>query len=387
MNSGITNTSGQVVFQFVFDLAWEISVTRLVKSNVYANAGWKVLEELDTSSRSRKNLAARSTIEINASTSFQVDPNRYTVRKNFTAALDDSGALALEFTIDFKELCLDQLVKDSENFHENIEILAYARKIAQGIQDTIRGFLVRPRVDLNNTGDFEDYIIYKFLNGLNPEETEVNKIKLASLIDGKRESLPSTANEATNDYADEVLQYRLNHPRAGLTIANWSGAICLGGSWDGVIDIIRLANMELLELRLISEHLTEQNDEFDRFLSSWLHASSSPSYWIGSRLLARVLKTKREVKDQLGRIKNPLIRFGSPNLAKIYSQIKEIFLIDYYMDEIKEELEELKDSESTISERASARRQDILALLGVLVAFEYVTSGISNICQFFWKLI
>lgn len=384
MSNGIIINKGQVVFQFVFDIAWEIRISKLCASDIFTKLQWEEMQESIAPSRYRNNTPNQVSLELSSEDYLpfrDTEVQKYKIPESWKLVLDDSGAIALQFTLEFENMNLEDLVKDSESFHENDTLLANARRIAQNIQSTIFKFLHRPRIDIEVTDDFEDYIIYRLFDVFSQEMIDQNKILLASLIDGKKESLLTATDDATNEYAEEVLENRLAHPRAGTTIANWSGAISLGGSWDGIISIILYANMELLELRLLARHLEEENDELDKLSCSWLYASLRPSTWVGGSLLIRVLQTKKDVKGQLARIKNPLVRFGNRRLARIYEELKEIFLIDHYMEQIGDELEELKDSESTITERSSARRQDILALFGVLVAFEYVTSGVSSICQ------
>jgi hypothetical protein len=209
----------------------------------------------------------------------------------------------------------------------------------------------------------EEYFVFQFPPPAPP--IEANLAWLAGLVHLEAGSL--SAEETT-----EALRLRLSYSPDDLFVPDWAAAVLFDSNCEETLQIIELANLQLLELRHIDNRLDERLAETSRLVypltQSWL------PFW---RSHARQLRTlgglKLEANGLFERTENVVKLVGDQYLARAYRLLATRFHLEQWSQSIRQTLEVNEGIYQVLSDQVDTYRTELLEVIVVaLILFEII---------------
>jgi hypothetical protein len=215
----------------------------------------------------------------------------------------------------------------------------------------------------------EDYLvgIVTAFSG-NPTAAELQRdIDLAPLLSGETRQLSDGARA-------DLMRQRFSYYIDDLVVLTWDRAFIYEPRGDAdVMDVIEVANAQLLEMRYYDELL---DGELPRMYDLVQAARRTRSLFGAKRFadLARRLYTLvAEVTELTEKVDNALQVTEDVYLARIYSAALELFRVRLVSAAVERKLAIIRDTYTALYDEASSRRAELLELLiTVLIAAEIV---------------
>jgi hypothetical protein len=288
------------------------------------------------------------------------------------ATFFEVGALSLEFIAP-----LDGSFEDLPRYAEDLEnspaLIAAATKVAEEVFRVIRPAIVNPEFYRNPSSHFV-FAIHEMNRALSFDETrEILGREIAKTL--KASTDPIGANE-TKRTLQQVVTYSDND----LVFVSTISGIIFDEDPDETIDILELANMQILELRFIDFRL-------DRALMSLYEEETSKRRGFGANLFSIFRRESSEISakrlnmihlDSLliaERVEQSFKLASDNYLAQIHEMAVTAMLLKALSKGIERKLGNLRDIVNDIQGRQSVSRMEllewiiiILILLGTLPA-------------------
>jgi hypothetical protein len=197
------------------------------------------------------------------------------------------------------------------------------------------------------------------------------RVDLVPLLSGEQRALSDGARQ-------DLLRQRFSYYTDDLVVLTWDRAFIYEPRGDSdVMDVLEVANAQLLEMRYYDELL---DDELPRMYDLVASARRAESVLASRRFagLARRLYTLvAEVTELTERIDNALQVTEDVYLARIYSAALELFRVPSVNAAVDRKLAIIRDTYTALYDESSARRAELLELLiVVLIVVEVVLAVI-----------
>ena len=238
-------------------------------------------------------------------------------------------------------------------------------RILNLLKEILQPALLRP----NNSHLQEDYLIGVIGRLHEPLTTKelLTRIDVVRLLSGELQPLSEASRK-------DLLRQSHSYYEDDLVILTWDRALIYEprGETD-VIDVLEVANAQLLEMRYYDELL---DDELPRMYDRVEEAHGVPNIQAPGRYadLARKLHTLvAEVTELTERVDNALQVMEDVYLARVYTSALDLFRVPKLSAAVDRKLAIIKDTYTALYDEASARRDVVLEItIVVLIILEIV---------------
>lgn len=364
--SGLIVRKGSIVVQRLFDIAFAIDLVA-VEAICPAQAG---------AAGSRARLAATPAKAV----AFGVPPvvvalpsltfafDGETLDCAVSASFYEFGAMTLAIAVPVGERAWDGLVQLSRAVDRELGPASGAPLWSALCEQNVQRFasaLTRPAAERLQ----EDYlliVVQEFDQALTAREL-TSRIDLAPLLSGETRELSDGART-------DLLRQRFSYYADDLVALTWDRAFIVEPRDESdVVDVIEVANAQLLELRYYDELL---DAELPRMYDAVEHARHARGLLAARHFahLARRLHTLvAEVTELTGKIDNALKVTEDVYLARIYSSALTLFRVPTVAAAVDRKLAIVRDTYTALYDEASSRRAELLEVaIVVLIVIEIV---------------
>ena len=215
----------------------------------------------------------------------------------------------------------------------------------------------------------EDYlfaIVHAFTHSMSGAQVR-EQADLAALLSG--ETRPLSAQEAA-----ALTEQAYSYFEDDLVVLTWDRAFVYEPRSDSdVIDIIEVANAQLLEMRYYDELLDEELAVMYDLVANARGGLSLVASRRAARLARRLYGLVAEVTELTERVENSLQVTEDVYLARIYGAALELFRVPRLSAAVDRKLAIIRDTYTALYDEASSRRAELLELaIVVLIVFEIV---------------
>ena len=291
-----------------------------------------------------------------------LDLGGQTVSAGVTARLYDFGAISIALRVPVAGLgwsgfveCLNQV---DRALGGGTAVGPWVRLLAQ-VRDPLAAALERPEKSTIE----EDYLVglvQAFDQPLSAAALQ-QRVDLIPLLSGEQRPLSDGSRQ-------DLLRQRFSYYTDDLVVLTWDRAFIYEPRGDSdVMDVLEVANAQLLEMRYYDEKL---DDELPRMYDLVASARRAASLGASRRFagLARGLYTLvAEVTELTERVDNALQVTEDVYLARIYTAALELFRVRSVSAAVDRKLSIIRDTYTALHDEAAARRAELLELLIVLL--------------------
>jgi hypothetical protein len=357
----VPKLTGQVVFMYAFDMAYEM-IRRPVKELL----GQPVAQfEVDASKRAPRQLFFYRPQMVHLPPVERFGPLG-PVRLERTIKLLPVGAISITVRVPFAVQRIDELVAFHDlRFNDGTYLHDHVRDLAESVRQELKTYYIRPTPQL---ADEEAYTVFCLSSPMSTtdgshlpaeEWLENHRRSVAALLTEERDPRnlsEQEANESTcksySYYEDDVL------------VMDWDAALLVDKprNFEEILYILELGNLQLAELEAYDRILDDAVERAYRDLSS-----RSLKWGTGA-----VHRELREIRIDLARLSDELQNitkfFGDWHLARIYQGISSRFHLADWHRTIDEKLKTLDDMYQIL--RSDQNNRNLLVMeLTVIVLF------------------
>jgi len=221
----------------------------------------------------------------------------------------------------------------------------------------------------------EDYLLglVHALEGISSTASLTDELDLVPLLAGESRPLSEQARQ-------ELLRQRFSYYTDDLAVLTWDRAFIIEPRGESdVVDILEVANAQLLEMRYYDELL---DDELPRMydLVEATHNVANPFAARRYADLARKLYTLvAEVTEITEKVDNALQVTEDVYLARVYASALELFRVPHVSKAVDRKLAIIRDSYAALYEEASSKRGELMELaIIVLIVVEIVLAVVRH---------
>jgi len=188
----------------------------------------------------------------------------------------------------------------------------------------------------------------------------------------RSENIPLSTREVEDTIRDSSLQYTAND----LAIVDWDGAFLFDpkGGWQETIDLLEVANVHLLRLRVLDRELDERLGQLSMFLTTL--SQKKPSRSAIQKQMAKILRLQTVSVAEFTHAGRDIQLIGDWYAAKLYTLISKKFHLDEWRAGLREELDNLRTLTHTAAEHfgvsAQTRAEFVEIALWLLLAVGYI---------------
>lgn len=358
--------SGALVAHRLLDVANEIDLPR-------AEALWASHAGLESR---RTHLATAAANEL----TFGVPPTLLTmpavdielddlvVPAEMTARIYDFGAIVIALRLPVAELSWDDFARQ----FNALDRLTGGdsplwRDALRNVLDVIGPALHRPAA-----AHLEEDYLFAIVHGFAQPMTAAQireQANLPALLSG--ETRPLSAQEAT-----AITEQAYSYFEDDLVVLTWDRAFLYEPRRDSdVVDIIEVANAQLLEMRYYDELLDTELAQMYDLVASAHGGLSLLASRRAARLARRLYGLFAEVTELTERVENSLQVTEDVYLARIYGAALELFRVPRLSAAVDRKLAIIRDTYIALYDEASSRRAELLELaIVLLIVFEIVVA-------------
>lgn len=362
MRSGVAQplvTSGEVIAYRLFDIAHEVDLDR-------AEA---ILGRRPAADRARKRLSATPPKAVAYDVPplvLALDPVPLSIRgataATVTARLYDFGVLSLALGVpardvswaDFSDLlnAFNALVGPGSG--EPV----WAR-LAGEIRDELVDALVRPAISVVE----EDYIVAlvrSFDRPMTAKEIQ-EQLDLVPLLSGETRPLSEGARQ-------DLLRNRFSYYIDDMVVLTWDRAFLYEPRSDSdVLDVLEVANAQLLEMRYYDELLDDELPRMYDHVQTTQRASWLLSSQRFAQLARRLYALVAEVTELTEKVDNALQVTEDVYLARVYAAALEVFRVRPVSVAVDRKLAIVRDTYTALYDEVSSGRTTILEVAVVIL--------------------
>ncbi|WP_430392135.1 hypothetical protein [Dyella sp. 20L07] len=240
------------------------------------------------------------------------------------------------------------------------------------IMDVMRPALIRPSAEPLH----EDYLLglVHALDGVSSTVHLHDDIDLVPLLSGESRPLSEQARQ-------ELLRQRFSYYADDLAVLTWDRAFIYEPRDDSdVVDILEVANAQLLELRYYDELLDAELPRMYDLVEATHHAASPFAARRYAELARRLYTLVAEVTEITEKVDNALQVTEDVYLARVYASALELFRVPHVSKAVDRKLAIIRDSYSALYEEASGKRGELLELAIIaLIVVEIVIAVIRHV--------
>jgi len=362
--STVTVRTGEIVAMRLFDVAYAIDLGR-------AEALWASRAGAGAS-RGRLNTAAPKAVAFNVPPlelslgESTIELGGGSARMVLGARLHDFGVVALSARVPVGDLDWAQF---SDRFNALDQAIGPASDTALWTEllDRVRAVIASALERPGPSSLQEDYllcVVHTLAQPLTGAQLR-DSVDLAALLSGESRPL-------SEDASRDILRRSFSYYADDLVVLTWDRAFIYEPRGDSdVIDVIEIANAQLVEFRYYDELL---DDELPLMYDRVEKARSATSLLASRRFahLARRLYTMvAEVTELTEKVDNALQVTEDVYLARVYSAALDLFRVPNVSAAVDRKLAIIRDTYSALYEEASSRRAEVLEIaITLLIALE-----------------
>jgi len=256
-----------------------------------------------------------------------------------------SDALMIEGSIDVEDIFSDETLELKDKLLD--ACLEYGKKSGAKMETS------------------EEFTVYQVSGYSGDPELFLKKhpAKIASLLKSEKLELDEKEIEYT-------LSFQFKYVKDDLIILDWDGAVLFDpkGDFEESIDLLQLANFQLLRYRALDEDLDERLKKVYRLIQP----DEKKSWW--ARLVSRdvtqsfkeVIHIRTQSIAQFEALDRDIKLIGDWYSARVYSLLSKKFKFDDWHNTIKEKLDSLEDIYSIASENLGMSRSKLLESIEIV---------------------
>ena len=357
--SELVVTAGAIVALRLFDVAYAIDLAR---------AETLLAEQARTARRSRLTATPPKAVAFGvAPVALALDPvvlelDGTAVTATATARLYDFGAVTIALRVPVADASWTSFVRQLNAVDQSVEAGASSgtwARLLQQVRALLGPALIRPEPSSIQ----EEYLIgvvHAFDRTLTAAALQ-DAVDLVPLLSGEQRTLSDGARQ-------DLLRQRFSYYTDDLVVLTWDRAFIYEPRGDSdVLDVLEVANAQLLEMRYYDELL---DDELPRMYDLVAKARRARTLLTSRRFahLARRLHTLvAEVTELTERVDNALQVTEDVYLARIYAAALELFRVPTVNAAVDRKLAIIRDTYSALYDESSASRTELMELLIIIL--------------------
>lgn len=291
-----------------------------------------------------------------------------TVTADVTARFYDFGVLTIALHLPVRNLPWShfaQLVSAAEQSLGGGADSDPWADLLRELRTTFAAALIRPATATIE----EDYLIAAvdaFDEPLTAERLQ-DRVDLVPLLSGERRPLSAAARQ-------DLLRLRFSYYTDDLVVVTWDRAFIYEPRGDSdVIDVLEVANAQLLEMRYYDELLDDELPRMYDLIEGARRTVGLFSSWRFANLARRLTALVAEVTELTERVDNALQVTEDVYLARVYAAALELFRVPTVGSAVDRKLAIIRDSYTALYHEASAARAALMeAVIVILIAIEIV---------------
>lgn len=357
--------SGEVIAYRLFDLAYSVDLGR-------AEAIWRERPGAG-SARKRLNATPAKAVAYDVPpVVLMLDPvalalDSGTVAAGVTARLYDFGVVSLALSIPADDLSWAEFTERLNAVNRAVGTgsgLVWA-EVSDRVRTLLRDAFVRPSASVLE----EDYIIglvRAFDRPMLAAEVQ-DQLDLVPLLSGEHRALSEGARQ-------DLLRKRFSYYTDDLVVLTWDRAFLYEPRGDSdVIDVLEVANAQLLEMRYYDELLDDELPRMYGLVETTRRAGGFPLSRRFARLARRLYTLVAEVTELTEKVDNALQVTEDVYLARIYAAALDLFRVRVVSAAVDRKLAIIRDTYAALYEEASSGRAALMELaIVVLIVAEIV---------------
>lgn len=234
-------------------------------------------------------------------------------------------------------------------------------RVRKGVGDA----LVRP-VPSTLEEDYLIGVVSEFSEKI-AAETLVERLDLVPLLSGEQRPLSEGARR-------DLLRHRYSYYTDDLVVLTWDRAFVYEPRGDSdVIDVIEVANAQLLEMRYYDELLDAELPRMYDLVEATRRRWALPGARRFADLARRLYTMVAEVTELTEKVDNALQVTEDVYLARIYAAALELFRVPTVSAAVDRKLSIIRDTYTALYDEAHASRSEVLEVsITVMIAVEIV---------------
>lgn len=218
----------------------------------------------------------------------------------------------------------------------------------------------------------EEYAIYQISDYKGDPELFLEKSgsKIASLL--KSEKLPLDEKEV-----EHTLSYQFKYAKDDLVLVDWDGAFIFDpkGEFEETIELLELANYQLLRYRILDEDLDERMRRMERFTHIEPQKFGIWTRWFGvapkeiNQEFRDIIHVRSQSINQFESMERDIKLIGEWYSARVFDLASRKFRLADWRGVIKEKLESLEDTYTIAAENLGMSRVQRLELIQIWAFF------------------
>ena len=333
MNSGRKTYSGQVVYLFAFDLAYDTKRARISTLLGQPLAQFNV----DASKRAPRQLSFYRPQMLRMPPLEERGPHGNICVERMVKLLP-VGALSITFRIPFEVEHIHDLIAYHNPAFANFTLLEEATRLAEAVRVELADYFIRPVANLSE----EAYTVFCVENPL--PSPNGSPLKAEEWLETHRRQVAAVLTQEpdigflSEQEAEESTARALSYYERDILVVDWDAALLVDErkNFQETLYILELANLQLAELKA-----------YDRILDDALDRSYRDLAARGIARRTEILRSLRELRVDLARFSDELSNitkfFGDWHLARIYQTISSRFHLADWHHTLDEKLQTLDD--------------------------------------------
>jgi hypothetical protein len=279
------------------------------------------------------------------------------------ARVYDFGAIAIALRVDASGLAWDAFAARCNALDRATSGSPIWHQTLRDVLDVIAPALHRPSAQ-HLEEDYLFAVVQRFDRALTGEQIR-SQANLAALLSGETRAL---SDQETTELTAQAFSYFVDD----LVVLTWDRAFIFEPRGESdVIDILEVANAQLLEMRYYDELLDDELSTMYDLVEGARGGLSLIASRRAVRLARRLHGLVAEVTALTEKVENSLQVTEDVYLARVYGAALEQFRVPRLSEAVDRKLAIIRDTYGALYEEASSRRAELLELaIVLLIVFE-----------------
>ena len=288
-----------------------------------------------------------------------------TVQATVTARLYDFGVVSLALRVPVADMTWDAFTLLLNTVDRNMASSSLWTGLLERVRLGVDGALIRPSPSTLE----EDYLIgvvHAFSEPM-PAERLQQRIDLVPLLSGELRPLSDAAKL-------DLLRHRYSYYTDDLVALTWDRAFIYEPRGDSdVVDVLEVANAQLLEMRYYDELLDAELPRMYDLVEATQRRWALPGARRFADLARRLYTMVAEVTELTEKVDNALQVTEDVYLARIYAAALELFRVPTVSAAVDRKLSIIRDTYTALYDEAHSSRSEVLEIIIlVLITVEIV---------------
>lgn len=282
----------------------------------------------------------------------------WTTEPNADGLIYDFGAAVVTFSIRF-EATPSALVEITRALYDNASLKAEAQRRLASVLDAASRAITKPHL----SDQVEDYVLIavrEWPDGVAPQElVDAHASDWARAI--QAEALPLSPAEV-----ERALASRSSYTSDDIAVIDWNASLLIDRSPDDMIAVLRHANVELLEMRLLDQHLDHLLDGAYHLL----HRVGRPGLFVSfrsRRALSRFAEIQADSALMFEGVNNAIKLLGDQYLARVYRLASAKLDLNSWDDSVLRKIATAESIYQKLTDAETTRRMEVLEIIIIVL--------------------